>query len=73
MNICSSASEHMFMCQRTYVRGHLNLCSYFLPNFSLISTSFLYLNIGRLALPAVPSGAERDSIQSAFAPSMVRV
>ena len=29
MNICSSANEHMFKCQRTYVRGHLNICSYF--------------------------------------------
>jgi len=35
MNICSSVSEHMFKCQRTYVRGHLNICSY----FYLISTT----------------------------------
>ena len=29
MNICSSASEHMFKCQRTYVRYQLNICSFF--------------------------------------------
>jgi len=24
----------MFKCQRTYVRDHLNICSYFSPNFN---------------------------------------
>lgn len=27
-------NEHMFKCQRTYVRDHLNICPYFFPNFN---------------------------------------
>ena len=52
MNICSMASEHMFMCQRTYVRGRLNLCTHFPPNFNQITRDYIILLKGYKSFPS---------------------